>query len=225
MILNRHNGNILLDLQGHITHIDFGFMLMNSPGSVGFELAPFKLPQEYIDVIGGYNSPKFQEFRELVKMGFLALRKRSEGVIGMVEVMEKDSRLPCFTGVTNPAAVPLKVDTKYNVTQSLRERFNLAMTDDAFCEFVDELIDSSCNNVFTKLYDTFQVSLFHLVLRKWNTMNIVDIKYHKSYDYNIISTHHNHTVSDIDSVNAHVLRQNHHHGNWRIHHYESLHRN
>jgi phosphatidylinositol 4-kinase len=170
--LTRHNGNILLDLEGHITHIDFGFMLMNSPGSVGFELAPFKLPQEYIDVIGGYNSPKFQEFRELMKMGFLALRKRSEGVIGMVEVMEKDSRLPCFTGVTNPAAVPLKVDTKYNVTQSLRERFHSSMTDDAFCELIDELIDSSCNNVFTKLYDTFQVMFTYAVLCKWNTVKI-----------------------------------------------------
>jgi phosphatidylinositol 4-kinase B len=159
LVLYRHNGNILIDIHGHITHIDFGFMLMNSPGSVGFELAPFKLPQEYIDVMGGYTSPKFQQFRELIKMGFLALRKRSDSIIGMVEIMEKGSRLPCFTGLTKPAAVPMKVE-KYNATQSLRDRFHLQMTDDAFCEYVDELIDSSCNNVFTKLYDTFQVWVY-----------------------------------------------------------------
>lgn len=64
-------------------------MLMNSPGSVGFELAPFKLPQEYIDVMGGMESEKFQEFRMLVKQGLMALRKRSESVIGIVEIMEK----------------------------------------------------------------------------------------------------------------------------------------
>ena len=84
----RHNGNILLDRQGHITHIDFGFMLMNSPGSVGFEMAPFKMPQDYIDILGGIESEKFQDFRELVKLGFLTIRKRSENLISIVEMME-----------------------------------------------------------------------------------------------------------------------------------------
>ena len=88
-IKDRHNGNILLDHQGYCTHIDFGFMLSNSPGSVGFELAPFKLPQEYIDVLGGMFSEKFKEFRELLKQAFLALRKRSEVILALVEIMEK----------------------------------------------------------------------------------------------------------------------------------------
>lgn len=44
-IKDRHNGNILLDANGYIIHIDFGFMLSNSPGNWDFESAPFKLTE------------------------------------------------------------------------------------------------------------------------------------------------------------------------------------
>lgn len=62
-------------------HIDFGFMLSNSPGNIGFEgasslptleeikvimevlgaAAPFKLPMEYIEVLGGLEGEHFLE--------------------------------------------------------------------------------------------------------------------------------------------------------------------
>lgn len=39
-----------MDEDGHIIHIDFGFMLSNSPGGVNFESAPFKLTRELLEV-------------------------------------------------------------------------------------------------------------------------------------------------------------------------------
>lgn len=67
---DRHNGNVLIDNEGHIIHIDFGFMLSNSPGSVGFEAAPFKLTQDYVDVLGGVGSPGFDDYKKLCKQAF-----------------------------------------------------------------------------------------------------------------------------------------------------------
>ena len=82
-IKDRHNGNILLDREGHLIHIDFGFMLSNTPGNIGFEAAPFKLPVEYIAVLGGIEGSAFQEFKRLFKDGFKAARKHCDRIISM----------------------------------------------------------------------------------------------------------------------------------------------
>lgn len=62
-IKDRHNGNILLDSRGHMVHVDFGFMLSNSPGNLNFESMAFKLTQEYIDVLGGQRSKFFNQYK------------------------------------------------------------------------------------------------------------------------------------------------------------------
>ena len=67
---DRHNGNVLIDNEGHIIHIDFGFMLSNSPGSVGFEAAPFKLTHEYVEVLGGVGSQEYENYKKLCKQAF-----------------------------------------------------------------------------------------------------------------------------------------------------------
>ncbi|CAG8644619.1 9438_t:CDS:2 [Cetraspora pellucida] len=140
-VKDRHNGNVLLDTEGHLIHIDFGFMLSNSPGSVGFELAPFKLSQEYLDILGGVTSKKFTEFKTLFKQAFLELRKHADNLILLVEMMSKDSKLPCFLSGS---------------ASHLHERFQVPLTEPQFDEFVEKLIMQSCCNVFTRLYDTFQ---------------------------------------------------------------------
>ncbi|KAJ1915206.1 Phosphatidylinositol 4-kinase pik1alpha (PI4-kinase)(PtdIns-4-kinase) [Mycoemilia scoparia] len=140
---DRHNGNILLDTEGHLIHIDFGFMLSNSPGSVGFEAAPFKLPLEYVELLGGFESEKWKEFKALFKQAFSVLRKYVDNFCLLVEMMLKDSKLPCLA--SGPAVVT-----------SLRERFQLVMTEKQIDEFVERLLLSSCDNITTRMYDLFQ---------------------------------------------------------------------
>lgn len=64
-IKDRHNGNIMIDNDGHILHIDFGFMLTNAPGKgLNFEKAPFKLTDEFVNVMNGLESKYFKIFRK-----------------------------------------------------------------------------------------------------------------------------------------------------------------
>jgi phosphatidylinositol 4-kinase len=86
-IKDRHNGNLMLDSAGHIIHIDFGFMLSNSPGSINAEKVPFKFTQEYLELMGGFGSPNFQYFKSLLLKGYLEARKQSEKIILLVEIM------------------------------------------------------------------------------------------------------------------------------------------
>lgn len=97
MIVNRHNGNILIDAFGHIVHIDFGFMMGFSPGGINFESAPFKLTNEYIELIGGRDSNMFMYFKILIMQGFMELRKNVDSIRNLLEIMMNESDLPCFS--------------------------------------------------------------------------------------------------------------------------------
>ncbi|TVY85286.1 Phosphatidylinositol 4-kinase pik1 [Lachnellula suecica] len=142
---DRHNGNVLIDNEGHIIHIDFGFMLSNSPGSVGFEAAPFKLTQDYVDVLGGVGSPGFDDYKKLCKQAFQALRRSADHLIDLVSMMGRESKMPCYSyGVLQ-------------ATNSLRQRFQLQLSADEAEQFVEtDLIGKSLGSYYTRLYDTFQ---------------------------------------------------------------------
>lgn len=143
-IKDRHNGNIMFDSEGHIVHIDFGFLLSNSPGSIGFEAAPFKLTQEYVDILGGVDSQYFKYFVELTKCAFKSLRNHADVIVDMVSLMQKDSSLPCFM-------------LGANTSIKLKQRFELSMSDEEVDHFIEVLISKSLNSAYTKLYDQFQL--------------------------------------------------------------------
>lgn len=83
----RHNGNILLDNEGHIIHIDYGFILSTSPKNLGFESSPFKLTEEFVQVMGGPESDMFEYFKILMLKGLVAVKKYSEKILHLVEIM------------------------------------------------------------------------------------------------------------------------------------------
>ena len=82
-------------------HIDFGFLLSNSPGKgINFESAPFKLTEDWLRIMGGLHSKAFKRFRKLCIAGFVALRKRSEKIMLIIDMYRIGSggNLACFSG-------------------------------------------------------------------------------------------------------------------------------
>jgi len=84
----------MLDNEGHILHIDFGFLLSNSPGKgLKFEKAPFKLTQEFIEIL----DDQVKDFRKLMASGFLALQEHADKILILVEMMLMGHNdLKCF---------------------------------------------------------------------------------------------------------------------------------
>ncbi|XP_071451186.1 phosphatidylinositol 4-kinase beta [Hetaerina americana] len=143
-VKDRHNGNILLDEDGHVIHIDFGFMLSASPRNLGFETSPFKLTPEFVAVMGGEGSDLFNYFRVLLLQGLLAARKHRDSVLQLVEIMRAGSQLPCFRAGGG------------STVQGLANRFHQSMTDEQLQSHVDTLVRSSLVSLSTKLYDRYQ---------------------------------------------------------------------
>jgi phosphatidylinositol kinase/protein kinase (PI-3 family) len=88
-IKDRHNGNILIDKNGHIIHIDYGFILGISPGNINFENAPFKLTNEYIEILDGLDSSMFDYFKKLMLEGMIEAQKHKDTILNIVKIMSK----------------------------------------------------------------------------------------------------------------------------------------
>jgi hypothetical protein len=145
-IKDRHNGNILVDIYGHIIHIDFGFVLGIGPGNITFESAPFKLTSEMLEVLGGNQGPLFHRFRSLCIRAFLALRRDHRYLVSTLDMIAHvASDIPCFPN--NDAD---------RVVEEFRKRFVLDLSDQEAAMFMHELIDESIDSWTTTCFDRYE---------------------------------------------------------------------
>ncbi|KAK1930934.1 Phosphatidylinositol 4-kinase beta [Phytophthora citrophthora] len=143
LVKDRHNGNIMLNTEGHIVHIDFGFVLGIAPGNTfSLETAPFKLTPEMVEIMGGEG---FDRYRQLVAQGLLALHLEAEQLLSLVYLSSKDSSFPCFKG-----------RSRARIVRRLSRRLCIGWGVQDVERTAARIVDKSNGHRGTRQYDWFQ---------------------------------------------------------------------
>lgn len=153
-IKDRHNANILIDRDGHIVHIDFGFVLGDTPKMSKLplfsETAPFKLSEEFWDVLGGWNVHQGGlgvRFCSMFEKAFACASAHTEEITSLVEAT-------MLTLSQSPRQARYISD---GVRQRLQMRGPAGSKEQKL--FIMDLVNKALTNWGTSTYDWLQRSM------------------------------------------------------------------
>ena len=106
---------------------------------MAFELSPFKLTPDYLAIIGS----QFSLFTQLLKSAFLSARRHVDEFCVLVELLQRESKLPCFS-------------LGEGTLTALRGRLKLELREAEAEVWVDTLVERSKGSAWTRGYDLYQ---------------------------------------------------------------------
>jgi phosphatidylinositol kinase/protein kinase (PI-3 family) len=159
-IKDRHNANILMDRVGHIMHIDYGFVLGDTPkmGKVPIfsEKAPFKLSAEFWDVLGGWNIKQGGlgvKFCQMFELAFECASRHADEIATLVEAAMLLS-LPGGSNSNENARVSAARSCAAGVVSRLRMRGPKGSKEQKL--FIMDLVNAALTSWGTTTYDWLQ---------------------------------------------------------------------
>lgn len=141
-IKDRHNGNIMINTEGSMIHIDFGYLFTQAPGK-GIKLeekVPFKLIGEYIAVLGD----QVGLFVRLFHKGFRA-------------IIDNKERLQSLVRIESLSLYPIECLNDFEkAIEEFTERLTPPTNKKQRRMFIDNLIQDALDNWKSRWYDIFQ---------------------------------------------------------------------
>mmetsp|Transcript_8196 Transcript_8196/g.16119 ORF Transcript_8196/g.16119 Transcript_8196/m.16119 type:complete len:807 (-) Transcript_8196:9198-11618(-) len=137
---DRHLENLLLDNNGHLFHIDFGFILGKDPKPLP---PPMKLCSPMVQAMGGEKSAGYERFKVKCVEAFLVLRKHCRLIVNLFHLMIH-SGLPIFS-----SGDPTKILDK------LHDRFKMTLNEEEAGKYMLELITDSVSALMPQIVERF----------------------------------------------------------------------
>ena len=134
---DRHLENLMIDNRGRLFHIDFGYILGKDPKPYP---PAIKLSQEMVDVMGGKDSPKYEEFKQKCVNAYWVLRENARVIVNMFYLMI-DSGIPELNDIENLK----KLHEKFVPDFSKQEASNSFLTN----------LEESLNKLMPKIMESF----------------------------------------------------------------------
>eukprot|EP00040_Diaphanoeca_grandis_P008590 m.45750 g.45750 ORF g.45750 m.45750 type:complete len:858 (+) comp20050_c0_seq1:187-2760(+) len=134
---DRHFDNLMLTEDGHLFHIDFGYILGRDPKPYP---PPMKLTKEMIEGMGGQNGEEMKKFRSHCFNSYLIIRKHANLILNLFALMVDSS-------VHDIALDPDKTVMK------VQDKFRLDLSDEMAVKYFEELIDESVSAMFAQFVE------------------------------------------------------------------------
>jgi phosphatidylinositol 3-kinase len=132
---DRHLENLMLTNDGHMWHLDFGFILGNNPGLKQY-YPPIRMNKAMILGMGGRKSEKYETFKSKTIDAFLYLRNYRQYIVNIL-VMMIDASIP-----------DLSRDHHDKILSQMNERFMPDLTNEKAREKFTELLDYCVDSAF-----------------------------------------------------------------------------
>jgi phosphatidylinositol 3-kinase len=136
----------MLSPDGHLFHIDFGFILGRDPKVFP---PPMKLCKEMVEAMGGMTSIHYQKFKSYCYIAFNILRKSSNLILNLFSLM-LDANIQDIA--LDPDQAVLKV----------QEKFRLDLSNEEAIQYFQALINESVSALFPQMMETI-----HKIAQYW----------------------------------------------------------